>query len=422
MNLIEKILARASERARVAAGDIVVADVDLMVMHDLSANFVARVFRDELGNPAIAHPDRVAIVFDHNFAPATEQAAAMLEEVRAFARQHAISRVFDCGSGSLHHVILEHGLCRPGQVIVGCDSHTTIYGALGAFSTGIGNDSMAALGLTKGKAWFRVPELVQVRLEGTLGDRVSARDAAQHLVRTMGEDGAVYQAIEYAGPVIDGLSVEERLLFPLMAIDVGAKAGFINPDAKTLAYAGARASLTPDEVPANDADVSYRRIVPLDVSDLEPQVACPPTVGNVVPVSAVAGTPIQIAEIGGSTGGRWEDLRVAAEYLRGRRRHPAVRLQVVPATRGIYARAVAEGIAGCLVEAGATLFPPSAGSNQAVNMGALARGERMISTQARNFPGRNGSRDAAHYLASAATVAASAVAGEITDPRTVPLG
>jgi len=416
MNLIEKILARASGRSEVVPGDIVVADVDLMLLHDLSASFVSRVFRENFSDTALAHPERVAIVFDHTFSPPRETSAEALKSVREFAREHGIRNLFDCGSGSLHHVVLEHGLCAPGRVIVGCDSHTTIYGALGAFSTGVGNDSMAALGLARGKAWFRVPECIQVRLEGSLGNRVSPRDVAQFLVGYMGEDGAVYEAIEYAGPFLDALPVEERMLFPLMAIDVGAKAGFIDPDDLTLELAK-RLSQGSFDVVHNDPDVEYERIVEVSVGSIEPQVACPPTVGNVVPVGQVEGTPLQVAEIGGSTGGRLTDLRVAAEYLEKKRVHRDVRLQIVPVTAGTYRRAVDEGLVTALLDAGAIVFPPGAGSNQAVNMGAMASGESMISTQARNFPGRNGSAEAAHYLASAHTVAASAIAGKITDPR-----
>ncbi len=421
MNVLEKILARASGQSTVEPGQIVVANVDLMVLHDLSANFVARVFTEELPDARVAHPERIAFVFDHTFSPPTERAACVLDDVRRFARTHGIRQVFDSGAGSLHHVIIEHGLWAPGQVIVGCDSHTTVYGALGAFATGIGNNSMAALGFTRSQAWLRVPETIKVVLHGHLGDRVSPRDVAQHLVGRLGEDGAVYAAVEYAGAFIDGLEIEERMLFPLMAIDLGAKAGFINPDARLVEFARRHSSATTVEVVANDADVNYRDTFDLDVSVIEPQVACPPTVGQVVPVMAVAGEPIHVAEVGGSTGGRLTDLRTLARYLRGRRLALGVRLQVVPTTRATYRRAIQDGIIETLLDAGATIFPPGAGSNQAVNMGALAPGEVMISTQARNFPGRNGSLDAKHYLASAATVAASALAGRIADPRSVPL-
>jgi 3-isopropylmalate/(R)-2-methylmalate dehydratase large subunit len=417
MNMIEKILAKASGRKAVEPGDVVIANVDRMVMHDLSANFVMRVFREELGGGSILDPARIAFVFDHNFSPATEEAARTLHRVRQFAAEHGIQNLFNGGNGSLHHVIIENGLWAPGQVIIGCDSHTPIYGALGVFATGVGNNSMAALGFQHGRAWFRVPATMQVFLHGTTSRGVAPRDVAQYVVGYLGEDSAIYRAIEYGGPYIQSLSIEDRMLFPLMSIDLGAKASFINPDDKTVAYARSFSNFKDFEVMSNDADVKYERVVDVEVSKLEPQVACPPTVGNVKPVGEVAGVPIQIAEIGGSTGGRLDDLRVLAACLRGQRVSPSVRLQVVPANRSIYKAALNEGIIEALHDAGAVIFPPSAGSNQAVNMGAMSEEEVMISNQARNFPGRNGHPKARHYLASAATVAISALKGKISDPR-----
>jgi len=419
MNMVEKILARASGRKEVSPGEVVIANVDLMVMHDLSANFVARVFREELGGGSILDPSRIAFVFDHNFSPATEEAARTLHKVRRFAREHGITNLFNGGNGSLHHVIIENGLWAPGQVIIGCDSHTPIYGALGVFATGVGNNSMAALGFQHGKAWFRVPATIQVFIHGITKPGVAARDVAQYVVGHLGEDSAIYRAIEYGGPYIQNLSIEDRMLFPLMSIDLGAKASFVNPDEKTVEYARSFSKFSDFEVLSNDKNVQYERGADIDVSNLEPQVACPPTVGNVKPIGEVEGIAIDIAEIGGSTGGRLDDLRVAAARLRGQRIASGVRLQVVPANRSTYKAALQEGLIEALHDAGAAVFPPSAGSNQAVNMGAMSEEEVMISNQARNFPGRNGHPKARHYLASAATVAASALRGKITDPRFV---
>lgn len=417
MNMIEKILAQGAGKKQVSPGDVVVAKVDLMVMHDLSSNFVMRVFENEMENASIRDPGRIAFVFDHNFAPANQQAAETLAAVRRFAARHGIRNVFDGGHGSVHHCIIENGLWAPGQIIIGCDSHTPIYGALGVFATGVGNNSMAALGFSQGLAWFRVPETIRVLFHGRVEPGVSARDVAQYLVGRIGEDGAIYQAVEYAGPYIESLEVEDRILFPLMSIDIGAKCGFVNPDEKTAAFAREWAGANNFEILANDADVTYRSTIEIDVSRLEPQVACPPSVGNVQPVSELEGVRIDVAEIGGSTGGRLSDIRTLAEHLKGRQIPRGLRLQVVPASRRIYSEAMHEGWLDCLFEAGANIFPPSAGSNQAFNMGALAEDEVMISTQARNFPGRNGHPKARHYLASAATVAASALTGSITDPR-----
>jgi len=417
MNMIEKILAKASGKKHVEPGEVVIANVNLMVMHDLSANFVTRVFREELGGGSILDPSRIAFVFDHNFSPATEEAARTLHKVRRFAAEHGITNVFNGGHGSLHHVIIENGLWAPGNVIIGCDSHTTIYGAVGAFSTGVGNNSMAALGYAHGKAWFRVPETIKVVLHGSLRAGTTPRDVAQYLEGFLGEDSAVYRAVEYAGPFIESLTIDDRMLFPLMAIDLGAKAGFIDPDERTAAYAQKYSRKKDFELFKNDSDVRYANVIDVDVSELEPQVACPPTVGNVKSIGDVAGIEIQLAEIGGSTGGRLDDLRVAAACVRGKRIPADVRFQIVPANRSIYSAALQEGLIETLHDAGAVVFPPSAGSNQAVNMGAMSEEEVMISNQARNFPGRNGHPKARHYLASALTVAVSALKGRISDPR-----
>jgi 3-isopropylmalate/(R)-2-methylmalate dehydratase large subunit len=397
MNMIEKILAKASGKKQVAPGDVVVANVDRMVLHDLSSNLVAKVFEQEMAGEKIFDPSRIVFVFDHTFSPPSQRDAEVLTEARRFAAAHGI-RVFDSGSGSLHHVIIENGLWAPGQIVIGCDSHTTVYGALGVFSTGVGNNSMAALGYAHGKCWFRVPQTFQVFLHGRLRPGVAPRDVAQYLEGYLGEDNAVYQAVEYAGPFIEGLSIEDRLLFPLMA------------------FARAHSRGASWEMPVNDPGGKYPKVVDIDVGTLEPQVACPPTVGNVKPIGEAEGIEIQLAEIGGSTGGRLCDIRVLAARLKGKHVHTQVRLQVVPATRGIYLAAIREGLIEALVEAGAIIFPPSAGSNQAVNMGAMSEGEAMISNQARNFPGRNGHPKARVYLASADTVAASALAGRITSP------
>jgi 3-isopropylmalate/(R)-2-methylmalate dehydratase large subunit len=413
MNVIEKILAKASGRKEVAPGEVVIANVDLMVMHDLSANFVMRVFREELGGGTILDPSRIAFVFDHNFSPATEEAARTLHKVRTFAAEHGIKNLFNGGNGSLHHVIIENGLWAPGQVIIGCDSHTPIYGALGVFATGVGNNSMAALGFQHGKAWFRVPATMQVFIHGTPRSDLAPRDVAQYAVGHLGEDSAIYRAIEYAGPYVEQLSIEDRMLFPLMSIDLGAKASFINPDDKTVAYARTFSKFKDFDVIQNDANAKYERVVDIDISKLEPQVACPPTVGNVKPLSEVEGVRIDIAEIGGSTGGRLDDLRVAAGILKGCHVHPEVRLQIVPANRRVFKEALQEGLIEALHDAGGVIFPPSAGSNQAVNMGAMSEEEVMISNQARNFPGRNGHPKAKHYLGSARTVSLSALSGKI---------
>ena len=419
MNMVEKILAKASGKKEVRPGDVVLANVDLMVMHDLSATFVMKVFENELAGETIQDPGRIAFVFDHNFAPATQAAAEALHAVRKFAAAHGIKHLFDCGHGSIHHTIIEERLWAPGQIIIGCDSHTPVYGALGLFATGVGNNSMAALGFPHSLGWFRVPEAMQIWFHGETGPGVAPRDVCQAMLGRLGEDGAVYKAVDYAGPYIQSLSIEDRILFPLVTIDIGGKCGYINPDEKTLEFARSVLGHRSFEMPVNDPGGRYADVIDIDVSTIEPQIACPPTVGNVKPVHQLTGLHIDIAEIGGSTGGRLSDIRQLAACFADKRVHPGVRLQVVPATRGIYAAAMREGLLQILHDAGANIFPPSCGSNQAYNMGAMAEGEVMISTQARNFPGRNGHSKAQHYLGSTWTVAAAALKGQITDPREV---
>jgi 3-isopropylmalate/(R)-2-methylmalate dehydratase large subunit len=419
MNVIEKILASKSGKREVRPDDVVIAPVDLMVMHDLSANFVMKVFENEMEGAALANPDKLVFAFDHNFSPANREAAEALAAVRKFAARHKIRHLFDSGCGSIHHVIMEAGLAAPGMIITGCDSHTPMYGALGAFATGIGNNSMAALGFVHGSGWFKIPQTIKVHFHGAMLPGVMARDVSQFMIGRLGEDGAIYKAIEYGGPFIEELSVIDRCLFPLQAIDVGGKCGFINPDEKTAAYARSVLGHANFELFRNDPDTRYAEVIDIDVGKIEPQVACPPTVGNVHPIDAAVGTPINVAEAGGSTGGRLSDIRTLARYFANAKVHPGVRLQVVPASRGIYLAALQEGLFETLYKAGANIFPASAGSNQAFNMGALAADEVMISTQARNFPGRNGHPKARHFLGSALTVAASAINGKITDPRSL---
>jgi 3-isopropylmalate/(R)-2-methylmalate dehydratase large subunit len=414
VNLVEKILARASGRASVAPGEVVVADVDCLVLHDLSAFLTSKVFEQQVGLP-VCNPERVALVFDHNFSPPTEREADILVHNRRWARKHGIG-VFDCGTGNIHNVVARQGFALPGSVVVGSDSHTPVYGALGAFATGLGNDSHAGMVLPYSKAWFRVPETTRIELTGELPAGSTARDVAIWLISEIGEGGAVYAALDFGGPFVRDLSFWDRWLLPLITIDVGAKCGAIEYDEVTERFVAALPKRAAHQ-PLHGDPGEAARTWSYDVSRLGPQVACPPTVGNVKPVEAVAGTAIQWAELGGHGGGRLEDIRLAANVLRRVPKHADVRFNIVPASREVFAAALEEGLVAELHAAGATWFPPSTGSNQAVNMGAMSAGEAMISTQARNFPGRNGSSQASMYLASALTVAASAARGAIADPR-----
>jgi 3-isopropylmalate/(R)-2-methylmalate dehydratase large subunit len=411
VNLVEKILARASGRSKVEPGEIVIAAVDRLIMHDLSGYLTAEVFDRQVNKP-IPDPKRVVMVFDHHFSPPTERQATVLAANRAWARRHGIS-LYDCGSGNLHHVAVRHGHIRPGMIVVGSDSHTPVHGTLGALAVALGNDSHAGTVLPYGKAWFKVPETTRVELHGAPRPGVTPRDIALWLTGRVGEGEMNYRALEFAGPYVRGLPFWERWLFPLISVDLGAKCGYVEPDEVTEAFVARLPGGSVDLLERGDGDEALE-VLRFDVGEVRPQVACPPTVGNVRPITEVAGRPVQWAELGGHGGGRLEDIRAAVDILDGRHIHPDVRFNIVPSSRAVFAQAAERGYVSALHEAGATWFPPSTGSNQAVNMGALAADETMISTHARNFPGRNGSSDAAMYLASAGSVAASALAGVIS--------
>lgn len=414
MNLVEKILARASGQPKVTPGQVVIATVDSLLLHDLSGYITSRVFENEVKRP-MRNPERIAMVFDHHFSPPNEERANILEQNRAFAKRHGIN-LFDCGSGNIHHAGLRNGFVRPGTVVVGSDSHTPVHGAIGCFAVGLGNNSHAGMVMPFGKAWFRVPETIRINLSGRHRPVVTPRDAALWLTGQIGEGGAVYKALQFTGPYVKALDMWDRWLFPLITIDVGAKCGFIDPDEKTVAFVK---SLTdqPFDVVKSDSDSECEAVWEYDVSELEPQIAASPTLGNVKPVGEFAGAPVQWAELGGHGGGRLEDIRQAAAILKGRKIASGVKFNIVPSSRQVFAEACREGLVELLHEAGCSWFPPSSGSNQAINMGAMSKTEAMVSTHARNFPGRNGSPEAKMYLGSAYTVAASAVKGKICDPR-----
>jgi len=416
MHALYKILAKKAGKKEVVPGEIVIADVDVVVLHDFGTYLISNVLEKEIKDKKILDPDKVVVVFDHLFSPPDENKARILRHNREFVTKYNIRHFYDGGSGICHYVLLEEGFARPGMIVGGSDSHTTGFGAIGAFATGLGNNSIAGLFFSKGKAWYRVPEVAKVQVEGKLPNGVTVRDVIQAVIREVGEDGAVYEAIEYAGELVRSMSVMDRFVLCLQAVEMGAKTGFVQPDEKVVNFIR---SVTdkPFEILQSDDEQEYTKIHEVDVSSLEPQVTCPSTVGNVRPISDVVGVRIDQAEIGGCTGGRIEDFRLAAEILRGRKKHPDVRLSVVPGSRKIFQQMLKEGLIDVFLRAGANIFPPSCGSCQTVNMGALTEEETMIFTQPRNFPGRTGSPKAKVYIASPLTVAASAIKGEITDPR-----
>jgi 3-isopropylmalate/(R)-2-methylmalate dehydratase large subunit len=411
----EKILALKAGLDETVPGQIVTVRPDKLLTHD-NTSAIAKTFR-KIGVDRVANPDANVIILDHVVPAANETYAQSHKETREFVREQGITAFYDIGEGICHQVLPEHGHALPGMLIVGSDSHTPSHGALGAFAAGIGRTEAAAV-MATGEIWLRVPESLCILAEGTMPERVSAKDLVLRIIGDIGADGADYKSVEFAGPAIEAMSVGGRQVLCNMAAEMGAKNGYVAPDDITRNWLAGRTHVAYNEI-YPDPDASYAQVLHYDVSTLVPQVAKPHRVDNVVPVTEIAGLPINQALIGTCTNGRIEDLQSAAEILRGKRIAPWVRLLVLPASREILLEAIEAGIITDLVAAGATLLNPGCGPCLGAHEGCMAPGERTISTANRNFKGRMGSRDAEIYLGSPATVAASALKGEIADPREV---
>ena len=411
----EKILALKAGLDEAVAGQIVTVRPDKLLTHD-NTSAIAQTFR-KIGVARVANPDIHVIVLDHVTPAATEEYAQGHKEVREFVREQGIKAFYDIGEGICHQVFPEKGHALPGLLIVGSDSHTPSYGALGAFSAGIGRTEAAAV-MATGEIWLRVPDSMRIIVDHQFSPRVSAKDLVLRIIGDIGADGADYRSVEFAGQAIESMDVGGRLVLCNMAAEMGAKNAYVAPDALTRAWLAGRTNAAYTEI-LPDPDAHYAQVLHYDAATLVPQVAKPHRVDNVAPVTEVAGTPIDQALIGTCTNGRLEDLQAAAEILRGKQIAPGVRLLVLPASREILLAAIASGIIADLVAAGATLINPGCGPCLGAHEGCMAPGERTISTANRNFKGRMGSRDAEIYLASPATVAASALTGAITDPRGV---
>ena len=409
----EKILALKANLDETVPGQIVTVRPDKLLTHD-NTSAIAKTFR-KIGVDRVADPNMNVIILDHVVPAANETYAQSHKETRDFVREQSISAFYDVGEGICHQVLPEHGHALPGMLIVGSDSHTPSHGALGAFAAGIGRTEAAAV-MATGEIWLRVPESMHIVVEGTMPPWVSAKDLVLHIIGDIAADGADYRSVEFAGPAIEAMSVGSRQVLCNMAAEMGAKNGYVAPDETTRAWLADRAGQPYQEVHP-DPDATYAQVLHYDVSDLAPQVAKPHRVDNVVPVTELAGLHLDQALIGTCTNGRLEDLQVAADLLRGKRIAPWVRLLVLPASREILLQAIEAGILADLVAAGATLLNPGCGPCLGAHEGCMAPGERTISTANRNFKGRMGSREAEIYLASPATVAASALAGAIADPR-----
>ena len=413
---VEKVLARKAGLESVVPGQIVTVRPDKLLTHDNTAA-ILKQFR-KIGVDRVADPTMNVIVLDHVAPAANETYAQNHKTIREFVAEQGITAFYDVGEGICHQVLPEQGHAWPGAVIVGSDSHTPTHGAFGAFSAGIGRTEAAAV-MATGQIWLRVPESLRIVVRGRLQERVSAKDLILHIISDLRADGANYCSVEFAGETIREMSIASRMVLTNMAAEMGAKNGLVEPDEKTRAWLKGRVTHEYEEIFA-DADASYERVIEYDVSDLAPQVAKPHTVDNVVEVAEVAGTPINQALVGTCTNGRLEDLEEAAEILRGKQIAPSVRLLVLPASREVLLAAIEQGYVRDLVTAGATLLNPGCGPCLGAHEGCMAPAEVTISTANRNFKGRMGSKEAFIYLSSPATVAASALAGVITDPRALP--
>ncbi|GAC1443520.1 MAG: homoaconitase large subunit [Chloroflexota bacterium] len=407
--LTEEIFSRKVGRS-VRAGEIVVAPVDYAMSHD-NTTPIAIQSLEKLGRP-VWDPERVIIAFDHMVPAPTVAAAELHRTIRAFIAKQGIRNVFQ--EGICHQVMVERGFVLPGGLVVGADSHSCTYGALGCFGTGMGSTDVAVIYAT-GKSWFRIPETIRITLHGQLQHGVFAKDICLALARRLDVDGATYMAIEYGGEAVERMEISERMTLANMSIEMGGKAGLVEPDAQTLDYVTPRARDSFE--PVYPDRPSYASTIEMDVSELCPQVACPNEVSNVGAVGDVEGIPLDQVFIGTCTNGRVDDLAIAAQILQGQTVHPHTRLVVTPASRDVYIEALRRGYIETLMRAGAQITNAGCGPCIGRHQGVLTGGERALTTQNRNFKGRMGDPTSELYLGSPATAAASAIAGAITDPR-----
>ncbi|MGR6835494.1 3-isopropylmalate dehydratase large subunit [Syntrophomonas erecta] len=410
--IAEKILSNKSGQD-VKANDIVVANLDFVMGQDGTSPLAIKAFT-EMQGVKVFDPTKVAMVIDHSAPSPLQGVSELHHQMRTFASQQGI-RLYDIGDGVCHQLVPEQGHVVSGDLVIGADSHTCTYGAINAFSTGVGSTDLAA-GIISGKLWFKVPETFKFVVNGKLPVGVYSKDLILYLIGDVTADGATYMAAEYVGEAIADLSIEARFTISNMAIEMGAKCGLMEADDRTEEWVKQHSKREFQPVKA-DQDAVYAQVKEYDVSQLEPQVACPHTVDNVSPVSQVAGTPIQQGVIGTCTNGRMEDLRIAARLLKGRKIAKGTRLVVAPASRSIFLQAIREGLIEVFVEAGAAVVTPGCGPCVGTHNGVPSDGENVISTANRNFKGRMGNNKAFIYLGSPATVAASIIAGQITDPR-----
>lgn len=415
MTMTQKILADHAGLDKVTAGQLIEARLDMVLGNDVTSP-VAINEMNRFGKTSVFDKSRIALVMDH-FTPNKDiQSAENCKQVREFAKKNGILHYYDVGNMGIEHALLpEQGIVTCGDCVIGADSHTCTYGALGAFSTGVGSTDMAA-GMVTGKAWFKVPSAIKVVITGKKAPYISGKDIVLHLIGMIGVDGALYKSLEFTGDGIKELSMDDRLCIANMAIECGAKNGIFPVDDVTLAYVNGRSEREYKIYKADD-DAEYDSVVEIDISTLKPTVACPHLPENTKTVDELEKIVIDQVVIGSCTNGRMEDMRTAAEILKGKKVAEGVRCIVIPATQSIYLQCIKEGLAEIFVEAGAIVSTPTCGPCLGGHMGILAAGEKAVSTSNRNFVGRMGHTKSEIYLASPAVAAASAVAGYIADPR-----
>ena len=414
MTMTQKILAKHANVSSVEAGQLIEAKLDLVLGNDITAPVAITEF-NKAGLTQVFDKDKIAIVLDHSTPCKDIKSAQLCAQAREFANRFSITHFYDVGQMGVEHALIpEKGLAAPGEAIIGADSHTCTYGALGAFSTGVGSTDMAA-GMATGLAWFKVPSAIKVTLVGKLAPYVSGKDVVLHLIGQIGVDGALYKSLEFSGKGVAELTMDDRFTIANMAIEAGAKNGIFPVDEQTLRYLEGRVDRPYDAVEA-DPDAVYEQEVVIDLSALRPTVALPHLPSNTRTVDEVAGLPIQQVVIGSCTNGRLKDLQEAAAILKGRKVHQGGRCIVLPATQQIMMDAMALGIIQIFIEAGCAVSTPTCGPCLGGHMGVLSDGERAVSTTNRNFVGRMGPVDSEIILASPAVAAASAVAGCIADP------
>lgn len=412
--ITEKILAAHCGRERIEPGELITANLDLALGNDITAPIAIREF-EQIGVDRVFDKDRIALVPDHSTPAKDIKSAQQVKTMRDFARKYGITNYFEVGRAGIEHALIpDEGLVAPGDAVIGADSHTCTYGALGAFSTGVGSTDLAAA-MALGDCWLRVPESIKFVYHGKLNPWVSGKDLILYTIGKIGVDGALYCAMEFTGEVIEKLSMADRFTMCNMAIEAGGKNGIMHVDQTTLAYVRPRAKRD-FKVYASDPDAKYREVVEIDCSEVDLQVSLPHLPENAKRVNEVGNVRIDQSVIGSCTNGRIEDLRVAAHVLKGRKVHPDVRLIVLPATREIYIRALREGLIEVFVEAGGAVSTPTCGPCLGGHMGCLAEGERSVATTNRNFVGRMGHPQSEVYLAGPAVAAASAVLGRIGGP------